>query len=425
MSTAEVIEEVGLHLDGARPSAPPAPPTRHALGARYWTLWAAGAVSSWGDGLALVAFPLLATRSTSNPTLIAGVAAAQRLPWLLALLTGALADRIELRRFVATVEASRCFCLLAFGLAIAVGGHDLLALYLAALALGLFETAFSAASMTAIPTVVIIDDLPRANGYLYAAQMAGEQFLGPAIGGALFAASAASPFAIDGTTFAASAVLLAIALPGRPRHARREVLPSAGTTVLDSCRVGWQWFRRHREASQLATCVAALAFCQAMVLSLLVLLCTQDLALSPAGYGLFLGVAAIGNVAGGVLAARVVGDRSCTSVLRTAGFVAASCYVILAIAPNATIAAFALAIEAVVVAVANVASVTLRQTMIPADLLGRVSNIFRMCIFGAMPIGAVAAGVIATMTSVRTAIVVAGVAQVAATALWLRRPAAR
>ena len=43
-------------------------------------------ISNLGDGIRLTALPLLATRLTSDPRLIAGVAIADRVPWLVFIL---------------------------------------------------------------------------------------------------------------------------------------------------------------------------------------------------------------------------------------------------------------------------------------------------------------------------------------------------
>ena len=75
------------------------------LGPEYRKLWAASAVSNLGDGITLVAGPLLAASLTRDPALVAGLTFAQRLPWLLfSLLSGALVDRLDRRRLMAAVE---------------------------------------------------------------------------------------------------------------------------------------------------------------------------------------------------------------------------------------------------------------------------------------------------------------------------------
>src|SRR5829696_4493288 len=79
----------------------PAPPGRRPLGAAFWRLWTSSGLSNLADGIFKVALPLVAIRFTDSPTLIAGLAFAVTLPWLLvALPAGALADRLDRRRFM-------------------------------------------------------------------------------------------------------------------------------------------------------------------------------------------------------------------------------------------------------------------------------------------------------------------------------------
>jgi MFS family permease len=379
----------------------------------------ASSISALGDGLALVAFPLLATTYTSDPRLIAGIAVAQRLPWLVcSIVAGTLADRFDRRRVFAVVESSRMAVLAVLAVTIVIHGGNLAELYLAAFALGTFETGFSAAAIAATPALVAPEDLSRANGYLYAGQTAGEQFVGPALGGMVFAAGAALPFAADGVTFAVSGYLLTRALRGHQR-----MTPRPRGMVMADTRAGLRWFADNHPAQRLAATIASFAFCQAMVLSVLVLLCLDTLDLSPTMYGLFLAVGAVGNLVGGAVAGRVNGLVSTRTVLLGGGLAAAVAYSIVALSPNAPVAAVAFIVEAIVVALGNVASVSMRQRMIPAELLGRVGNIFRMCIYGAMPLGALTAGVVAEVAGVRIAILVAALLQaVLVTTLASRLP---
>ena len=69
------------------------------LGGNYRKLYLATAASNIGDGMAAIAYPWLATAITRNPVLVALVAAAQRLPWLLFTLpAGVITDRVDRKR---------------------------------------------------------------------------------------------------------------------------------------------------------------------------------------------------------------------------------------------------------------------------------------------------------------------------------------
>src|SRR4051812_3053258 len=103
------------------------------LGHRFWKLWTASSLSGLGDGLVLVAFPLLVTSLTRSPQWVAGIMVAQRLPWLLVSLhSGAFADRVDRRRLLALVESARTGVLLVLGVAVATHSLTLPLLYVAA-----------------------------------------------------------------------------------------------------------------------------------------------------------------------------------------------------------------------------------------------------------------------------------------------------
>ena len=78
------------------------------LGSRYHRLLAATTVSNIGDGMGAIAYPWLASAITRNPFLVAVVAAAQRLPWLLfTLFAGVITDRVDRRRAMVAMDVLR------------------------------------------------------------------------------------------------------------------------------------------------------------------------------------------------------------------------------------------------------------------------------------------------------------------------------
>jgi MFS family permease len=119
-------------------------------------------------------------------------------------------------------------------------------------------------------------------------------------------------------------------------------------------------------------------------------------------------VGAGGAVCGGLLAGRVDPVLGHARTLAVAGVAAATCYLAIAAAPSALVAGAAVFVEGFAVSLANVASLSIRQERVPLDLLGRVNCTFRMFVYGAVPLGALAGGVAAQLWSLRGAIFVAG-----------------
>jgi predicted MFS family arabinose efflux permease len=186
---------------------------------------------------------------------------------------------------------------------------------------------------------------------------------------------------------------------------------------LADIREGLAWFLRHKLLRLLAVVVASLAFCQAMVFAELVLYGTRELHLGRAGYGLFFAGAAVGNVVGSLLAGRIHGRWGPARCLVGAAALAGSAYLVLSVTSAIWMAAAVLFAEAVGVAVGNVTTLSLRQQVIPGELLGRVGAAFRFLLYGLIPLGALTGGLLAATLGVRSAIGIAGALQLGALAL--------
>jgi predicted MFS family arabinose efflux permease len=298
--------------------------------------------------------------------------------------------------------------LLVLGTAILAGQTSLVLVYAAAFTIGALETAFGAATRASIPALVPRSEIARANGYLYAADTAGEQFGGAALGGAMFAWAPAVPFLGDALSFVGSGALLATALPHPP--ATRE---PATTTVGQDVRDGWRWFRAHDSLRVLVLVVTSFAYCQSVVMSVLVLYGLHVLHLTKADYGLFLAAGGIGDVAGSLLAHRATSRLGPARALFLAGVAAAGGYLLLAATSSTPVALIAYTLEAIAVALGNVTTLSLRHQIIPSALFGRVNNTFRMCVFGVVPLGALTGGLLAAGFGLRTTFLIAGLIQLA------------
>ena len=364
-------------------------------------------MSSLGDGMVLVGFPLLALTYTHDPALIAGVAVAGKVAAPpAALLAGAVADRVNRRRLLISVQLASFAVLGTFSVCLAVGVGGLVAVYLATFLVGALAVAFSSASAASVPSVVPKDLLVRANSRLSAVNLAGQQVTGQAVGGVVFAFARIVPFFADAVSFLASAALLPAAVPDGEAA-------TVGTTLLVDVRAGIRWFLRNPLLRLLAGLIAQLAFCQAVVMGLLVLYATADLHLSKAAYGLLLGRSAIGNLVGSLAADRVHIKLGAGWCIIVAGVAAALAYPIMATTRSPVAACGALALEAVAVALGNVAAQSLRQSVVPSELQGRAWSTYMTLIFTAFPLGALAGGLAANAIGIRATFLAAGCLQLA------------
>jgi hypothetical protein len=137
------------------------------LPADFWRLWSAATISGAGDGVRVVALPLLAAGLTRDPRAVSLVAVAAGLPWLLsALPAGALVDRWDRKRVLWSVDFARAAVMAGLVVGVALGHASIPLLLVVAFLLGSAQTLFDSAAQAALPVVVPRPDLERANGRL-------------------------------------------------------------------------------------------------------------------------------------------------------------------------------------------------------------------------------------------------------------------
>jgi len=368
---------------------------RGGLGREFHKLWAASAVSNLGDGLALVAAPLLAAALTHNPALIAGLAFAQRLPWLLfPLLSGVLADRLDRRRAMAAVAAGRATLIATLGLAVLAGQASIPLLYAVFFLLSTGETLFDTAAATVVPIVVPREELPRANARLSGTLIVANNFVGPPLGGLLFAAALALPFLLGAGGLAAAAVLI-LALRGsfRAEHAQEADSPSG---LWREIAEGVRWLWRHRLLRTIALALAFLNLTLVAQVSIMVLYAEERLGLGPTGYGILLTAHAVGAVLGSLVAHRVIAALGSGRVLRLGLFVEAGTPAVLALSQAPLLSGTALAVFGLHAMVWGALLTSLRQELTPDRLRGRVESVYRLLEYGAAAPGALLGGLLAT-----------------------------
>ena len=353
---------------------------RSGFGPEFRKLWAASAVSNLGDGVALVAAPLLAASLTRDPALVAGLAFAQRLPWLLfALFSGALADRLDRRRAMAAVGACRAALIGALGVAVLLDRASLPLLYAVFFLLSAGETLFDTAAATVLPAVVPRDGLPRANARLSGTLTVANHFVGKPLGGFLFATAAALPFLLGAGGLAAAAALV-LALRGTFKAERVGGTPPAALRVEIAAGMRWLWRRR-----LLRTLALTLAFLDVTLVawdSVMVLFARERLGVGQAGYGVFLTTHAAGAVLGSLVAGRVIARLGAGRVLRIGLFVEAATPAVIALASGPLLAGAALAVFGCHALIWGALLTSLRQELTPNLLRGRVESVYRLLAYG-------------------------------------------
>jgi MFS family permease len=352
-----------------------------------WLL-SSSAVSNLGDGIGKVAFPLLAANLTRDPVLIAGLSATQFLPWLLfALVAGTLIDRIDRRKAMIIANLVRAVVVGVMGVLVYFDTVSIPLVYAAALLIGTAETVAESAANVLIPAVVDQGRLEEANSKLQACEIVGQTFLGGPIGSATFAIFAAFPFLLNSAGFALAAVLL-LGLAGTYRAKS----PAEPTRLRTDIADGISWLRSSPILVRLVVIAGLVSLITELAQAQLVLYALQDMRLSDATFGFFAFVGGIGGLAGAGLAPRLIKRSSRRTVLLGGIVFCAIGFAGMGVSAMPAVSAILFGVFAAAVVSVNVVLATIRHTLVPSDILGRVLGVWRTVVWGAIPVGALLGG---------------------------------
>jgi MFS family permease len=377
------------------------------LGSDYWWMWSAAGLSSLADGVVTVALPLVAVGLTRSPTLIAGLAFAFTLPWLLfALPAGALVDRLDRRRAMLAANAARALLFAVLVLLTLLHTGSIWALYAAAFGAGTAETVYDTAAQSVLPQVVRRDLLPRANGHLFAVVLAGSEFVGPPLAGMLVAVGAALAFAAPTALWlVAAAALLLVRGSFRSVRGRR-------TTLRADIAEGLRFLWRQRILRTFTVMVGTFNLASNAAFAVLVLYAvgpSSAMGLSGRAFGLLLATVAAGSIAGSLVAQRIERLLGRARTLAVSYLVAALKLGLLAVTVNPYVVGAGFFVGGAGILVSNVITVSLRQRITPDRLLGRVNSSHRLVAYGTRPLGAALGGVLAQFLGLRAVFAVTGV----------------
>lgn len=367
------------------------------LGASYHRLLTAYAISNVGNGVLIAALPLLAASQTRNPLAISGLMVASGLPWMLiGPLSGAIVDRVDRRSAMTLAEVGRAAIVGAAALYVLGGGDSIIALYGLLILVGVGETFFDTAGLAMVPGLVTPAQLDTANSRLFGIQTLAQRFVGPPLGGLLFALAAWMPLGVDAASFLAAALVVLWLPRGKPKRAPG--LPGAG--LLADTREGFRWVWRDSVLRAFVITSGVLHLATGAALSVLVLVAQDRFELSGLGFGLLFSSLAAGFILGYLAAPSVAHKFPRVMVCVSSSITAAVGYLLVAGSSVATVGGLGLALVGASAAQLDVVSASYRQAGVPDRVLGRVMAGFLFVGHGATPIGALIGGVVAAWAGV-------------------------
>ncbi|HEY2672789.1 MAG TPA: MFS transporter [Rugosimonospora sp.] len=370
-------------------------------------LWAGQSVSELGSAVSYVAFPLVAVMVLHASAFeVSVVTAASSIAWLVVgLPAGVWVDRLPRRRLLVGTDVGRAVLMGTVPVAWSVHALSLAQLMLVAFAVGLLSVLFDVGYPAYVPSVVSRERLVEGNGTLAASESAAN-IVGPGLGGALVQLVGA-PVALlaDAVSFLVSAGSLAgMRASGGPSEQRPE--PQRLTQEIGA---GLRYVRSHPLARTVAVAGAVGSFVLGGYQAVIFVFLARQVGLSAALIGGLLALSSVGGLLGALAAGRLAKRFGNARLMWAAPVVMAASGQLIPLTGKGTAlfwyVAGALPLS-LGIAAFNVCVRSAMQVAAPDALLGRVTATARLLSRGAMPVGALGAGALASLIGSRVTLVI-------------------
>ena len=362
----------------------------------FWIYWTGQAISSLGSSITWFALPLLVYELTGSAVNLAISTAANLLPYLLfGLLIGAWADRTDRRRLMMAADIGRASVIGTIPVAFSLGHLTVWWIYVAGFIGSTFSIGFDSAAFAAVPSLVTTDDLVAANGRIQSS-FAVARVLGPLVGGLLLTViSIPNLLVFDACSFALSTVsLVLIRRSFNPTTSNQEAREPLHRTMVE----GLRYVLSHPVLRAISIMMALINFFGTTVRTQLVLFASVRLGADRAHIGWLFSAGALGVVAFTFFAGRLrkrwsfsalaLGVLTMQGILITL-FAFNSSYwpgVVLWASISGSGVLF------------NVTTSSLRQAIVPNEMLGRVASVAMVVAWSAIPIGSMLGGAVIQWT---------------------------
>ena len=368
----------------------------------YRLYFAGNGISFIGTWMQQIAAYWLVLELTRSPVAVGALALVQTLPIaVLALLGGAIADRVDLRRIIITCESVLAVVAVTLAVLALTGTIEVWQIYALGLVQGIAIAFDAPARHTLVFQIVGREDLTNAVA-LSSGLGTSARIIGPALGGLVVAAAGAGvAFALNAVSYTVViCAILAMRLPARPPRegAPARVLAGIGEALA------FTWSSRRVAVTFLAVLlVSTFSFNFDVLLPLLARFTLDE---GPGVFGLIASVFGAGALCGALILATIGRARLLLVLVGAAGFGGFQ----LVLAPQDTLPAVCaiLFVIGIFYVLWGSSALATLQLAAPPHLRGRAASLYFFAFMGGAPLGGLLAGWLTSRGGTELAFAVAG-----------------
>jgi MFS family permease len=387
----------------------------------FLKLWAGQTMALFGSQIKFLALPLTAILLLdASPAQMGILSAVGSLPALvIGLFIGVWVDRRRRRPLLIAADVGRAALVLIVPAAALAGILRMELLYIVAFGTGAFSLFFSVAYLAYLPTLVGRDHIIEGNSKLEVSRSAAE-VAGPGLAGFLTQTlTAPAALIFNALSYLVSALFLAFIRTPEPEPAR----PESRQTVWQEARAGIRIVIGNPSLRAVAGCTGTLSLFNAVLETVWILYLTRYLAIDPGLLGIIFAGGSVGFLVGALAAERII-RRVGLGYAMIAGLMLATCSDLitplaggtpLMVAMLLIIAQFGFGIGSTTF---GISQVSLRQTITPDQLQGRMNAVMQVISFGVVPVGALIGGVLGEAVGPRSTLLLGAAGEMLAI-IWL------
>lgn len=375
----------------------------------FLKLWYGETVSQFGMQIAVVAIPLTAALTLKANAMQVGVlSACEYLPYLLfGLFAGIWVDRYKTVPIMIAADFVRAMLLLVIPITALAGILQITILFGVAFGVGVCNLFFEIAYVSFMPSILSQDELIAGNSRLAASRSAA-QVAGPGLSGTLIQLLNApiSIFVTAGTFLVAGLAIASMRLTDlTSRRATGE-----HEHMLHQLRVGIQCVLKEPIILAISRTAILWNASWSIIFTVFVLYITRDVGLKAGQVGIIYASSGLGLLVGAIYAEKLMNRLGVGRTLIWSGILAATGGPFLPLMMHFQLGAMAFMMFGQLIlgfgsCIFGIAFVSLRQSIVPVQVMGRVTGVTRFAISGAHVFGALTGGFLGRSLGLRSTIV--------------------
>jgi MFS family permease len=359
-------------------------------------------ISFFGDQIYLIAIPLMVLTITGSPVSMGIVAALERLPILLQPFAGIMSDKFNRKHLLLLCDLGRCLMVGMIGVLFILEVLEMWIVYPVVFGIGLLSQIYNTSQFASVPSLVRREDLQAVNS-LNSGIFNLAVFLAPGLGGLIISFfNTGYALMVNSVSFLVS--FLAIASLRMKLNER----DSSRYSIWGEIKEGFEFVAKTKPILYTNLAMVSSVFGTTLFLTLLVFHLKDSINVNTVMIGWLLSMGGVGAIAGAITSNLFRKRFSYRSILFTSSVIGGLSILCFGLLETYFWLVIMNAVGTFCASMMSPCIITIRQTLTPDHLLGRVQATSRLMTWVFMPLAAFLAGILADSIGTDLTIMLAG-----------------